>query len=250
MNSFLANAEIEFNDYKSSKDRYAKKVNRLSATFGLNSPYNLRSDLPVFWSGNLDCKKEKIAVVEINPQCEEKLMTSANNLRSSNWQSYVDYHITSFLYLKCKTEEAGKYYRDIASVLSGSSFKDNSYFDFLQATVLRFELIPYASETFNPAMLESEADEYLFGRFNKELLPFVSQSKNIKKMIVHNKRMHDVLLKREFITPDDMVYVRMNKGRNHDFIYRKKYKGLDLFVFSRQIRNGGFSKEEVCANIF
>lgn len=251
MNKFLLTAETDFNAFKNANEKYVKKVNNLSASFGLTKPYNLRNtELPTFWSGNLQSNSEKIAIVEINPQYDKKLMTNENNFRSSDWGKYVEFHNNSFLRFKNKKEVPGKYFREMATALSSSKFKDNSYFDFLQKTVLRFELIPYASSNFNASILDTEADEYLFNRFRNELLPFISQNRNIKKTIIHNKRICQVLLEKDFINEDNMVYVRMNKGRKHDFIYKKKFKGLELFIFSRQIPCGGFSKDEVCSNVF
>lgn len=251
VNTFLLNAETEFNAFKNTKEKYIKKVNRLSSAFGLNRPYNLRNtELPTFWSGNLECRKEKIALVEINPQYDKKLMTFENDFRSTGWENYMEYHNSSFLRFKNLEPAPAKYYREIANALSGKSFKDNSYFDFLQKTVLRFELIPYASDNFNSSVLGTEADEYLFNRFTDELLPFISQSRNVKKAVIHNKHICQVLLEKDFISVDNMIYVRMNKGRGHDFIYKKKFKKLELFIFSRQIPCGGFSKGEVYSNIF
>lgn len=251
VNTFLLNAETEFNAFKNTKEKYKKKVNQLSNAFGLTTPYNLRNtELPTFWSGNLKCRKEKIALVEINPQYDKQLMTFENNFRSRDWENYAEFHNSSFLQFKNKSEAPVKYYHEMANALAGKSFKDNSYFDFLQKTVLRFELIPYASANFNASILETEADEYLFNRFTNDLLPFISQRPNVKKAMIHNKRMCKVLLEKDFISADHMIYVRMNKGRNHDFIYRKKLKGLELFIFSRQIQYGGFSKGEVYSNVF
>jgi hypothetical protein len=251
VSTFLLNAETEFNAFKHTKEKYIKKVNGLSTAFGLSRPYNLRNtELPTFWSGNLDCKKEKVALVEINPQYDKKLMTFENNFRSTAWENYKEFHNSSFLRYKNKNAAPVKYYREMANALSGKSFKDNSYFDFLQKTILRFELIPYASDNFNTSILRTEADEYLFNRFTKELLPFISQSRNVKKAIIHNKRICQILLEKDFISADHMIYVRMNKGRGHDFIYKKKFKGLELFIFSRQIPCGGFSKNEVYSNVF
>ena len=250
MNTFLLHAETEFNAFKNTNETYKKKVDELSLTFGLNRPYNLRNtELPTFWSGNLECRKEKIALVEINPQYDKKLMTSENSFRSSDWINYMEFHNSSFLRFKNKREAPVKYYREVANALSGENLHDNAHFDFLQKNVLRFELIPYASSNFNTSILQAEADEYLYNRFTTELLPFISQSRQVKKAIIHNKRMCNVLIEKDFINSDNMIYVRMNKGRKHDFIYKKKFKGLELFIFSRQIPCGGFSKGEVYSNI-
>jgi hypothetical protein len=251
LNKFLLQAQKEFDIFKNTPEIYAGKVKAISDSFSLKKPMHLRdTELPDYWAGNLLNRKEKIGLVEINPEYNAEKIAFENRFKVRNWDSYSDFHHNLFLYYKNKSPWPLAYYQSLASGLANKTFKNRTHLDFLQETVVRFDILPYISTDFNKTRLTETGEEYLFSRFTKDLLPFMAGHPSIKKAILHNKILTHLLLKKNFINEDNLVYVRMNKGRNLDFIYKKNHKGLELFIFSRCIPYGGFMKSEVYNNVF
>lgn len=251
LNRFLLQIQKEFDIYKNTPEIYTGKVKAISDSFNLQKPMHLHdTELPDYWSGNLLHGKEKIALIEINPEYDAGKTAFKNRFSARNWDSYSDFHHNLFLYYKNKSAWQLAYYQSLASGLSNKTFKNRTHLDFLQEAVVRFDILPYTSMNFNKTRLSENAEEYLFNRFTNELLPFMVSNSSIKKAVLHNKKLTHILLKKNFINEDNMIYVRMNKGRNLDFIYKKNYKGLEIFIFSRCIPYGGFMKSEVYSNVF
>jgi hypothetical protein len=251
LNKFLLQAQKEFDIFKNTPEIYAGKVKAISNSFNLQKPMHLHgTELPDYWAGNLLNGKEKIGLVEINPEYNAEKIAFENRFKVRNWDSYSDFHHNLFLYYKNKSPWPLAYYQSLASGLANKTFKNRTHLDFLQETVVRFDILPYTSTDFNKTRLTENGEEYLFSRFTNDLLPFMADNPSIKKTILHNKILTHLLLKKNFINEDNLVYVRMNKGRNLDFIYKKNYKGLEIFIFSRCIPYGGFMKSEVYSNVF
>ena len=251
MNKFFSEVQKEFDSFKNTPEIYARKVQAISNSLNLREPLHLRhTELPNYWGGNLLNVREKIALIEINSEYNPEKIAFRNHFGAHNWDSYSDFHHNLFLYYKNKSTLPLTYYQNVASGLSNKNFKDRTYLDFLHESVVRFDILPYTSADFNKISLCANAEDYLFDRFKDQLLPFLAGNPSIKKVILHNKILTNILLKKNFINEDVMIYVRMNKGRNLDFIYKKKYKGLEIFVFSRCIPYGGFMKSEVYNNVF
>ncbi|MGN6194058.1 MAG: hypothetical protein ACTHOB_03910 [Ginsengibacter sp.] len=251
MQNLITQARSEFNIYKNNPHFYSSKVKAISNSFGLQNPMHLRhTELPTYWAGNLFTEKEKIAVVEINRQYDQERIAFENNFRKESWENYTYFQNNIFTFYKNKSEWRFKYCESIAAALSNKSFTKRTHYDFLQETVLRLDILPYTSINFNKCPLCLASENYLFTRFKSDILPFMAENRNIKKAIFHNKRLTEILLKKNFISADDIIYIRMNKGSKHDFIYKKRYKGIDLYIFSRFIPYGGFAKSEVYSNVF
>jgi len=251
LNRFLLQAQKEFDIFKNTPEIYTGKVKAISDSFNLQKPMHLHdTELPDYWSGNLLYGEEKIALVEINPEYNAEKIAFESRFSARSWDSYSDFHHNLFLYYKSEGAWPLTYYQSLASGLANKTFKNRTHLDFLHEAVVRFDILPYTSTNFNKAKLTGNAKEYLFNRFTNELLPFMVQNPLIKKAVLHNKILTDILLKKNFINEDNMIYVRMNKGRNLDFIYKKNYKGLEIFIFSRCIPYGGFMKSEVYSNVF
>jgi len=251
LESLITQAHSEFNIYKNNPHFYSNKVKAISNSFGLQNPMHLRHTvLPTYWAGNLSPDKEKIAVVEINRQYNQERVEFENNFRKESWENYTYFQNNIFSFYKNKSEWRFKYCESIAAALSNKAFKKRTHFDFLQETVLRLDILPYTSIGFNKCPLQPTAENYLFTRFKDDILPFMVKNRNIKKAIFHNKRLTEILLKKNFISPDNIIYIRMNKGSKHDFIYKKRYNGINLYIFSRFIPYGGFAKNEVYSNVF
>ncbi len=251
LNKFLLQAQKEFDTFKNTPEIYAGKVKAISDSFSLQNPMHLHdTELPDYWAGNLLQRNEKVALVEINPIYNPETIAFEKRFSSRNWDSYSDFHHNLFLYYKNKSAWPLAYYQSLASGLANKSFKNRTHLDFLHETVVRFDILPYTSMDFYKTKLSENAEDYLFNRFTNELLPFMVSNSSIKKAVLNNKILTRILLKRNFINEDHMIYVRMNKGRNLDFVYKKNYKGLEIFIFSRSIRYGGFMKSEVYSNVF
>jgi len=251
LKTFFLKAKNEFETFKYTPEIYAGKVKAISDSFNLHNPLHLHhNELPVYWGGNLLSSQEKIALVEINSEYDSERIAFENQLSTEDWEHYSDFHHNLFSYYKDKSSWPLTYYKTLACGLSNSNFKNRTHLEFLHENVVRFDILPYTSTDFNKSKYSLHAEEYLFNRFNNELLPFMADDPSIKKGIFHNKVLTSILLKRNFINEDNMIYVRMNKGKNLDFIYKKKYKDLELFIFSRSIPFGGFMKSEVYSNVF
>lgn len=251
MERLILQAHREFDIFKNSPHSYSKKVKEISDSFGLQNPLHLRhNELPTYWAGNLSPQKEKIAIVEINRKYDEERIAFEDKFRKENWENYTFFQNNIFSFYKNKTEWRFKYCESIAAALSNKTFKNRTHFDFLQETVLRLEILPYTSVNFNQCALSPTSENYLFTRFKDDILPSMAENPAIKKAIFHNKRLTEILLKKKFISEDHIIYIRMNKGSKHDFIYKKRYNGIDLYIFSRFIPYGGFAKSEVYSNVF
>lgn len=251
MKKFLLPVRKEFDEFKLTPKLYAANVQAVSNSLNLHKPKHLHyKELPSYWTGDLAGGKEKIAIVEINTAFDARKMAFENRLKKGTWDNYIEFHNNVFQLYKKKSELPLKYYQSLAGSLSKSTFKNREHLDFLHENVVRFDILPYVSADLNKATLNKNAEDYLFGRFNDHLLPFLLRNKKIKKAVFHNRQLTNVLLQKNFISADDMIYVRMNKGRNLDFIYKKNYPGLEIFIFSRSIPFGGFMKSEVYTNVF
>lgn len=251
LETFFFKARSEFETFKNKPEIYAKRVKAISDSFNLQKPLHLHSsEMPVYWGGNLLPGKDKIALVEINSEYDSQRTAFENQLGASSWNHYSDFRNNLFLYYKNKSSWSLDNYKTLANCLSRHSYKNRTHLEFLHENVVRLDILPYTSIDFHKSKFSSNAEDYLFNRFSFELLPFMIENPNIKKAIFHNKILTRVLQKHNFINEDDMIYVRMNKGKNLDFIYKKKYNDLDLFIFSRSIPFGGFMKSEVYSNVF
>jgi len=186
----------------------------------------------------------------MNTAFDAKKMAFENRFKNSTWDNYLNFHNNLFQFYKKRSEWPLKYYKSLSASLSKLTFRNREHLDFLHENVVRFDILPYVSSDINKTSLCKNAGAYLFGRFNDHLLPFLLRNKKIKKAIFHNRQLTNILLQNNFISADDMIYVRMNKGRNLDFIYKKNYPGLEIFIFSRSIPFGGFMKSEVYKNVF
>jgi hypothetical protein len=250
LKKFFSEVQKEFDSFKNTPEIYAGRVKAISNSLNLQEPLHLLdTELPAYWGGNLLNLQEKIALIEINPEYNAEKIAFRNNFCVRNWESYSDFHHNLFLYYKNKSTLPLTYYQNLASGLANKNFKDRSFLDFLHQTVVRFDILPYTSQHLNKISLSENAEDYLFNRFKQHLLPSIACNPGIKKVILHNKILANILVKKNFINEDAIIYVRMNKGRNLDFIYKKNYKGLKIFVFSRCIPYGGFMKSEVYNNV-
>lgn len=248
---FLLQVQKDFDAFKNTPGCYAHNVKTISGSLGLQSPAHLyHTELADYWAGNLPEGNEKIALVELNPQYDKDKIAFENTYKTGSWDHYTDFHNNLFLYYKNKSNGPLSYYQSIASGFSNTTFKNRSHLDFLHENVIRLNIMPYTSVDFNKTSLCVNAEEYLYNRFRDDLLPFMVRNPTIKKAVFHNKQLTAILIKKKFISADHIIYVRMNKGRNHDFIYKKNHKGLDIYIFSRYIPFGGFGKNEVYTNIF
>lgn len=251
MKQFLLPVRKEFDAFGLTPEIYAGNVQAISNRLNLHKPQHLHhNQLPSYWAGDLAGRKEKIAIVEINTGFDPKKIAFESRLKKGTWDNYTDFHNNMFQFYKKRSGWPLKYYLSLAGSLSKSSFKNREHLDFLHENVVRFDILPYVSTDINKTTFGENAKDYLFGRFNDHLLPFMLRNKKIKKAIFHNRHLTNILLQKNFISADDMIYVRMNKGRNLDFIYKKNYAGLEIFIFSRSIPFGGFMKSEVYTNVF
>ncbi|MEO8719740.1 MAG: hypothetical protein ABI297_02795 [Ginsengibacter sp.] len=251
MKQFFLQAKNDFNSFKNTPEIYANKVKAISNSFCLRKPLHLHaSELPDYWGGNLLLKQDKIALIEMNPGYDSQKIAFERRFSLSDWDSYSDFHHNIFRYYKNECPLPHHFYHYLASGLANKTFKNNNYLDFLHETVVRFDILPYTSVNFNKARFSESAENCLYTRFKLELLPMLIKEPRIKKSIIHNKVLTKIFIKKGFINEDDMIYVRMNKGKNFDFIYKKIYKGLEIFIFSRSIPYGGFMNSEVYNNVF
>ena len=251
MKKFLLPVRKEFDAFKLTPEIYAGNVQAISDSLNLHKPKHLHhQELPCYWAGDLAGGKEKIAIVEINTPFDAKKIAFENQLKKGTWENYINFHNNLFQFYKKRSEWSLKDYQSLAGSLSKSTFKNREHLDFLHENVVRFDILPYISSDINKTTIGKNGEDYLFGRFNDHVLPFMLRNKKIKKAIFHNRKLTNVLLQKNFISADDMIYVRMNKGRNLDFIYKKNYPGLEIFIFSRSIPFGGFMKSEVYTNVF
>jgi hypothetical protein len=251
LKKFLLPVRKEFDAFKLTPEVYAGNVQAISNNLNLHKPKHLHhKELPSYWAGDLTGGKEKIAIVEMNTAFDAKKMAFENRFKNSTWDNYLNFHNNLFQFYKKRSEWPLKYYKSLSASLSKLTFRNREHLDFLHENVVRFDILPYVSSDINKTSLCKNAGAYLFGRFNDHLLPFLLRNKKIKKAIFHNRQLTNILLQNNFISADDMIYVRMNKGRNLDFIYKKNYPGLEIFIFSRSIPFGGFMKSEVYKNVF
>ena len=251
MKNFLGSVQKEFDLFQNDLTNYQKEVKRISQSFGLQNPMHLHdTELPTYWAGNIDDSKDKIAVIGINPKYDKEKIGFENSFRMKNWDCYKEFQNNFFrYYFKSPQQFSIPYYRHLAGAFTNSTFTEKTYYNYLHETVLNFDILPYHSVGFIKSKLSGEAQMYLKTRFFDETLPFILKTSNIKKLVIHDKRLCELLLEENFISDQNIVYRKITKKKG-PVVYKKEIKGLEIYIFSRFIPMGGFSKQEVFNTIW
>lgn len=245
MTNLITQAKADFLLWKKNISDFEQKVNLLNDSLVLIGHSRLVSSVPpTYFAGSFEQGKRKSLIVGINPGYGEKNIQFESTHRHYNWDAYLDFHSNFFTYYG-KSGNNINYY----SYLSGVLAKDKEEllgelgrFGYCQNRLVNVDLLPYHSKGFNRGALSSTIKAELVYRYNNTILTLIKESSDlIERVIIHDKHLTEIIKELYKVDGSSLVY----SGNQSKTVHRFFIKGIPVFLFSRFIPNGGFSREAV-----
>lgn len=245
MKKYLITIKRDFNDFTNNSVAFQAKIANLNKMFGLNTNNGLMHILPTYYAGNLT--SPKYVIIGINPGFNANNIKFENQYRSQSWNAYKSFHDNFFMYYRYNHQKIA-YYSYMAGVIAPNNIysrKNNwNYFQYCHDHIFNIDIIPYHSYSFKQKHTNN-AQGYIRGRFCKDIIPLLTRnSTNVKRVIIHDKRLFNLLQNTGFIHNQNRVYSEQTNNGSRE-IYSVNHQGIEFRIFSRFIPNGGFSRKIV-----
>lgn len=245
MTSLVSQSKADFLLWKDNSPAFEEKVNLLNDSLGLKGHSSLVSSVPpTYFAGLFEQGKRKSLIVGINPGYGEKNIQFESTLRNSDWEAYLDFHSNFFSYYG-RSGNSINYY----SYLSGVLVKDKEEligelgrFGYCQNNLVNVDLLPYHSKGFNRGALSSTIKADLVNRFNNTILTLIKESSGlIERVIIHDKHLTEIIKELYKVDDSSLVFT----GNQNKTVHRFFIERVPVYLFSRFIPNGGFSRDAV-----
>lgn len=245
MTNLYSQAKTDFLLWKNNSSAFEQKVNLLNDSLGLAGNSRLVSSVPpTYFAGSFEQDKRKSLIIGINPGYGEKNIQFESTLRHSDWEAYLDFHSNFFAYYG-KSGNNINYYSYLSGVLAKDRedlFGELGRFGYCQNNLVNVDLLPYHSKGFNRGALSSLVKADLINRFNNTILTLIKENSDwIERVIIHDKHLTEIIKDLYKVDNSSLVF----SGNQNKTVHRFFIERIPVYLFSRFIPNGGFSREAV-----
>ena len=245
MTSLVSQSKADYLLWKNNSMAFEQKVNLLNDSLGLKAQSRLVNSVPpTYFAGSFKKGKRKSLIVGINPGYGEKNIQFESTIRNSGWEAYVAFHSNFFSHYG-KSGNNINYYSYLSGVLAKDRedlFGELGRFGYCQDNLVNVDLLPYHSKGFNRGALSSTVKADLVSRFNNTILTLIEENSDlIERVIIHDKHLTEIIKDLYKVDDSSLVF----SGNQNKTVHRFFIENIPVYLFSRFIPNGGFSRDAV-----